>query len=203
MTFYLQDVADGKPLTSDYTLATLVVHLQKATQALLGDKSPRWMVPASAIPLLGLVLCGSGVGVAQARSANADQPSSRSPPKTGILAVIGSASSTIHLHSVAPEAERRNSRDTLHVCCSHPAAIMRSRSLMSLEEAILEAVRALPAEQQQEVLNHAARLRDEAIKKIPFKSVKGLWADLHISMSPDEIEKIQREMWRNFPRNDI
>jgi parallel beta-helix repeat protein len=29
MTFYLQDVTGGKPLTSDYTLATLVVHLQK------------------------------------------------------------------------------------------------------------------------------------------------------------------------------
>jgi len=29
MTFYLQDATGGKPLTSDYTLATLVVHLQK------------------------------------------------------------------------------------------------------------------------------------------------------------------------------
>jgi hypothetical protein len=29
MTFYLQDITDGKPLTSDYTLAMLVVHLQK------------------------------------------------------------------------------------------------------------------------------------------------------------------------------
>jgi hypothetical protein len=29
MTFYLQDVSGGNPLTSDFTLATLVVHLQK------------------------------------------------------------------------------------------------------------------------------------------------------------------------------
>ena len=29
MTFYLQDVSGGKPLISDNTLATLVVHLQK------------------------------------------------------------------------------------------------------------------------------------------------------------------------------
>jgi hypothetical protein len=29
MTFYLQDVTGGKPLTSDYTLAELVVHLQQ------------------------------------------------------------------------------------------------------------------------------------------------------------------------------
>jgi hypothetical protein len=29
MTFYLQDVSGGRPLTSDYTLAELVVHLQQ------------------------------------------------------------------------------------------------------------------------------------------------------------------------------
>jgi len=29
MTFYLQDVSGGKPLSSDYTLAQLVVHLQQ------------------------------------------------------------------------------------------------------------------------------------------------------------------------------
>jgi hypothetical protein len=29
MTFYLQDVSSGRPLTSDYTLAELVVHLQQ------------------------------------------------------------------------------------------------------------------------------------------------------------------------------
>ena len=45
---------------------------------------------------------------------------------------------------------------------------------MSLEQAILEAVRALPVEKQREILSHAARLRDEAVKKKPFKSVKGL-----------------------------
>ena len=30
MTFYLQDVTGGRPLTTDYTLATLVVHLQSS-----------------------------------------------------------------------------------------------------------------------------------------------------------------------------
>lgn len=74
---------------------------------------------------------------------------------------------------------------------------------MSLEQAILEAVRALPAEQQQEVLNHAARLREEVGRTSPFKSVRGLWADLGISLSHEEIEENQRDMWRNFPREDI
>jgi hypothetical protein len=79
---------------------------------------------------------------------------------------------------------------------------MKVRSPMSLEQAILEAVRALPAEKQQEVLSHAARLRAEATKKRPFKSVKGLWAGLGISLSAGEIEENQREMWSNFPRED-
>jgi hypothetical protein len=80
---------------------------------------------------------------------------------------------------------------------------MRLRVFMSLEQAILEAVRALPAEKQQEVLNHAARLRDETGGKVPFKSVRGLWADLDISLSPEEIEESQQDMWRSFPREDI
>jgi len=74
---------------------------------------------------------------------------------------------------------------------------------MSLEQAILDAVRALPADKQQEVLSHAARLREESAKNKPFKSVKGLWADLGISLSASEIEDNQRDMWKNFPRDDI
>jgi hypothetical protein len=80
---------------------------------------------------------------------------------------------------------------------------MRLRFFMSLEQAILEAVRALPAEKQREVLNHASRLRDETGPKKPFRSVRGLWADLGVSLSPEEIEGNQRDMWRDFPREDI
>ena len=74
---------------------------------------------------------------------------------------------------------------------------------MSLEQAILDVVRALPADKQQEILSHAARLRDESIKRKPFKSVKGLWADLGVSLSASEIDQNQREMWKNFPRDEI
>ena len=73
---------------------------------------------------------------------------------------------------------------------------------MSLEQAILEAVRALPAAKQQEVLNHAAKLRDEAGRKVPFRSIRGLWTDLGVSLSPEEIDENQRDMWRKFPRQD-
>jgi 16S rRNA C1402 N4-methylase RsmH len=71
---------------------------------------------------------------------------------------------------------------------------------MSLEQAILEAARALPSEKQQEILSHATRLREETAKKKPFKSVKGLWADLGVSLSADEIDENRRRMSKGFPR---
>ena len=74
---------------------------------------------------------------------------------------------------------------------------------MSVEEAILEVVRTLPTDKQQEILTHATRLREETRPKKPFKSVEGLWADLGISLSAEEIDENQREMWKNFPRDDI
>jgi hypothetical protein len=74
---------------------------------------------------------------------------------------------------------------------------------MSLEQAILKEVQALPPEKQREIYEHARRLRAETAKKPPFKSIEGLWAGLGISLSAEEIEENQREMWRNFPREDI
>ena len=74
---------------------------------------------------------------------------------------------------------------------------------MSVEQAILEAIKALPTDKQQEILSHATRLRDEAIPRKPFKSVKGIWADLGISLSAEEIDENRREMSKNFPREDV
>ena len=54
---------------------------------------------------------------------------------------------------------------------------------MSLEQAILAAVRSLPPKMQREIYEHASRLRAENSKRPPFKSVRGLWADLGISLS--------------------
>ena len=62
LTFYLQDVTGGKPLTSDYTLATLVVHLQRSSATNLpvsGGPRP-WTFGLSVI-LLAFLLWGSGL----------------------------------------------------------------------------------------------------------------------------------------------
>ena len=73
---------------------------------------------------------------------------------------------------------------------------------MTLDQEILDAVRALPTDKQQEFLDHVKRLRDEATQpRKPRKSGRGLWADLNIDLSAEVIDEARREMWKNFPRN--
>jgi hypothetical protein len=74
---------------------------------------------------------------------------------------------------------------------------------MSLEQAIQEIMHGLPPHKQRELFDYASRLRAESAKKPPFRSIEGLWSHLGISLSAEEIDENQREMWRNFPREDI
>ena len=74
---------------------------------------------------------------------------------------------------------------------------------MSLEQAIQEIVHELPPHKQRELFDYASRLQAESAKKPPLRSIEGLWAHLGISLSAEEIDENQREMWRNFPREDI
>jgi hypothetical protein len=70
---------------------------------------------------------------------------------------------------------------------------------MTLEQEILDAVRALPTGKQQEFLDHVKRLRDEATQpRKPRKSGRGLWADLNIDLSAEVIDEARREMWKDF-----
>jgi hypothetical protein len=37
----------------------------------------------------------------------------------------------------------------------------------------------------------------------PLRSLYGLWKDFGVSISAEDIDEAQREMWENFPREDI
>ena len=75
---------------------------------------------------------------------------------------------------------------------------------MTLEQAILDAVRALPADKQQVVLDHVKHLREESSQpRKPRKSGRGLWADLNIDLSAEDIDEARREMWKNCSRDDF
>lgn len=37
----------------------------------------------------------------------------------------------------------------------------------------------------------------------PLRSLYGLWQDAGLNLSAEEIDEARREMWRNFPREDL
>ena len=72
---------------------------------------------------------------------------------------------------------------------------------MTVEEQVLEKLRELPPEKQQEVLEFVDSLQKENGAKKPLRSLVGLWADLDIHITEEDIAEARREMWGNFPRD--
>jgi len=71
---------------------------------------------------------------------------------------------------------------------------------MSTDQLILEKLRTLPPEKQQEVLHFVESLQRKARGKRPGRSLRGLWADLGVTITAEDIAEARREMWGNFPR---
>jgi EAL domain-containing protein (putative c-di-GMP-specific phosphodiesterase class I) len=74
---------------------------------------------------------------------------------------------------------------------------------MNLEQAVLDKLRALPPDKQQEILDFAEFLQQKNRPKKPLKSVQGLCADLKVDITEEDIAQARQEMWGNFPRQDI
>lgn len=70
---------------------------------------------------------------------------------------------------------------------------------MTVEQQVLEKLRALPPQKQEEVLAYISRLQEKA--RQPQRSLSGLWADLGVNVSENDISEARREMWGNFPRD--
>jgi hypothetical protein len=72
---------------------------------------------------------------------------------------------------------------------------------MTVEQQVLEKLRELPLQKQEEVLAYISRLKKEEPRRRPRRSLAGLWADLGVSVSDEDISQARREMWGNFPRD--
>ncbi len=64
----------------------------------------------------------------------------------------------------------------------------------NLEEVILDKLRSLPSERQQEVLDFVEFLSTKEVAN-PRRSVKGMLSDLNIKISKAEIDEARREAW--------
>lgn len=71
---------------------------------------------------------------------------------------------------------------------------------MTIEEAVLEKLRQLPQEKQQEMLDFAEFLQHKTSSRLPRRSLEGIWEGMNVSISKEEIDEARREMWANFPR---
>ena len=74
---------------------------------------------------------------------------------------------------------------------------------MSIEQSVLEKMQELPPDKQQEVLDFVEFLQHKSGAKRPRRSLKGLWADLGVDISEEDITEVRKEMWKDFPREDI
>lgn len=75
---------------------------------------------------------------------------------------------------------------------------------MNIETLVLEKLRALPADKQVEVLNFVEFLEyKNTLMSRPRHSLKGLWADLNIDITEEDIAEARHEMWANFPREEL
>lgn len=68
---------------------------------------------------------------------------------------------------------------------------------------IAERLRNLPPQKQQEVFDFVEFLRARYGSERPLRPLRGLWKDLDVDVSPEDIDDARREMWGCLPRDDI
>ena len=77
------------------------------------------------------------------------------------------------------------------------------RVTMSIEELVIEKLRRLPPDQKKEVLDFVEFLQEKEGARQPLQSLHGLWADLGVEISENDIADARREMWSTFPRESF
>lgn len=72
---------------------------------------------------------------------------------------------------------------------------------MTIEQAILQQLQTLPLDKKQEVLDFVQFLHTKQPVKRPLRNPIGLFADLKIQITAQDIAEARQEMWGNFPRD--
>ncbi|MDZ8258172.1 DUF2281 domain-containing protein [Nostoc sp. ChiQUE01b] len=74
---------------------------------------------------------------------------------------------------------------------------------MNIEEAVLERLRQLPIDKQQQLLDFAEFLSQKTTSETPLRTVRGLCADLTVDITEEDIAQARQEMWGNFARDIV
>lgn len=71
---------------------------------------------------------------------------------------------------------------------------------MTVEEVLIEKIKELPLNRKQEMLDFAEFLEEKEAKSQPHVSLEGIWADMNVIITEEDIQEARKEMWGNFPR---
>ena len=135
--------------------------------------------------------CGPGIFSAESRSfADAAWRSSLSWACSGRGILLKQSSRDIHGYS----------RRTFKLASSTPTSIGGNHE--HRKSSIGKASETAP-DKQKEVLDFVETLEKNAGATRHRRSLKGLWADLGVEVSSEDIAETRREMWGGFPREDV
>lgn len=71
---------------------------------------------------------------------------------------------------------------------------------MTVVEQVIEMLRDLPLDRQEEVLAFVIRMQAKPTNN-RRRSALGLWSDLDVRLTEQDIASCRREMWASFPRD--
>ncbi len=72
---------------------------------------------------------------------------------------------------------------------------------MTLEEVLLQKIKVLPPDLKREAIHFVEFLQSKIQKNTPRISLEGIWADMDVNLTEEDIKEARKEMWQNFPRN--
>jgi hypothetical protein len=74
---------------------------------------------------------------------------------------------------------------------------------LSIDESFLDKLRALPPDRQRDVVDFVDYLHKKTSSTESRISLAGLWADLDVDITEQDIAEARRECWSNFPRENV
>jgi hypothetical protein len=74
---------------------------------------------------------------------------------------------------------------------------------MTLAETVIEKIKKLPVNRQQEVLDFAEFLAEKEVdkSKLPRRSLRGILADKNINFTEEDLREARNEMWRGYTKD--
>lgn len=72
---------------------------------------------------------------------------------------------------------------------------------MTIEQRVIEKLKDLSPDKQKEVLNFVDSLAQKDGPPRKLRGLEGIWADLDMDITEEDIAQARREMWGTFPRD--